>query len=257
MTVEVHGGVGLISIARPDRLNALTSQTTVELRNALLTMDACREVGAVVLRGEGRAFCAGADLEAGIGDTSFSDPVEAMQAGLRHGTDVIWAMRTIRQPVIAVVHGHAIGAGFALAAAADVRVIGSEAAFSAPFLRLGLTVGDLGLSWFLPRIIGLGRAAELFYSAGVIKADRAVEWGLATHVSADPLTEAMEYAAGVATFPSFGVQTSKNLINAGGSSGLREHLDAEARAQVITGLTGAARRAMSRASERTTRKKSD
>lgn len=244
---EVRGRVAVVSLTRPDRLNALTSETLAQLRAALTAVGERRDVHAVVLRGEGQAFCAGLDLEVGIADPTVSDPVGRVRAGMRLGLETVWAMRSIPQPVVAVVQGHAVGAGFAFAAAADVRLIGPGARFSAPFLRLGMSVGDLGLSWFLPRIIGHGRAADLFYSAGVLDAEQAVAYGMASHVSDDPMAEAMAYAERLAAFPPYGVQASKDLINASASSSLRDHLDAEARAQVIGALTEDAQLAMSTA----------
>lgn len=241
---EVRGGVAVISLTRSDRLNALTTATMAQLRDALVAVGEHRDVRAVVLRGEGRAFCAGLDLDTGIADPSVTDPVAAHLEGMRLGLEIVWAMRSIPQPVIAAVHGHAVGAGFAFAAASDVRFVGPTARFSAPFLRLGMTVGDLGLSWFLPRILGQGRAAEVFFSAGALDAEHAVSYGLASHVSEDPLAEAMAYAEQVAAFPPYGVKASKDLLNASATSGLREHLDAEARAQVIGALTEDARDAM-------------
>lgn len=241
---DVQGAVGIVSIDRPDRLNALTHTVLAQLRDAFQEMGARTDIRAVVLRGEGRAFCAGLDLEAGVGNPEADDLAEGTHEGMRTGLDFVWAMRSIPQPVIAVVQGHAVGAGFAFAAAADVRIIGPEAKFSAPFLTIGMTVGDLGLSWFLPRLIGYGRASELFYSAGVLNAEQAVEWGLASRINADPLADALAFANRLAAFPPYGAQASKSLINASGSSSLRDHLDSEARAQVIGSMTRQANEAM-------------
>ncbi|WP_236794245.1 enoyl-CoA hydratase/isomerase family protein [Amycolatopsis sp. GM8] len=245
--VRVRDGVGTVTLTRPERLNAITYQLLVELRAALLELGDRRDVRAVVLAGEGRAFCAGLDLDAGLADPAIADPVEATQAGMAAGAAVTWAMRTIPQPVVAAVQGHAVGAGFAFAAAADVRLAGPDARFSAPFLRLGMTVGDFGLSWLLPRIIGHGRAAHLFFSAGVLDAEEAVACGLAAGISADPLTAATEFATELAGQPVYGVQASKRLLDAGLGSSLRDHLDTEARAQAIGALTGAAQSAMATA----------
>jgi enoyl-CoA hydratase len=241
----------VISFARPERLNALSADTMTQLRAALLEMGGRRDIRAVILRGDGRAFCAGLDLQSGLGVAEVPDRAESVQAGLRVGTDAVWAIRTIPQPVIAVVHGHAVGAGFAFAAAADVRFIGPGAKFSAPFLKVGMTVGDLGLSWFLPRLIGHGRASQLFFSAGVLDAEHAATFGLASHVSEDPLAEAFAYAEGIAGFPPYGVSMSKEVLNANWSSSLRDHLDAEARAQTIGLLTEGAQLAMNAALART------
>ncbi|GAA4383139.1 enoyl-CoA hydratase/isomerase family protein [Tsukamurella soli] len=241
--VEIADGVALVMLARPAQLNALRVTLLRQLRRALLDVSDRDDVRAVVLAGEGRAFCAGLDVRAGLYDPASEDPALDCEAWLRDGVEVVRAMRSIPQPIIAAVHGWAIGAGFAFAAASDVRFIGPEARFSAPFLKLGMTVGDLGLSWFLPRIVGAGRANRIFYDAGVIDARTAVEYGLATEVSADPLAGALAYGRRLASYPWYGVRVSKELINAGGSTGLNEHLEAEARAQVIGGLAEASKRA--------------
>lgn len=248
---DVRDHVAVIALTRPERLNAINYELMAGLRDALLDAGGRKDVRAVVLRGEGRAFCVGLDLETGLSDPSISDPLEALHAAMRLGVDLIWAMRTIPQPVIAAVQGHAVGAGFAFAAAADVRFIAPDATFSAPFLELGVSVGDLGLTWFLPRIIGLGRATQLFFSAGTLDAEQAVRSGLAPHVSDDPLAEALRYADHVASFPTYGVGVSKDLISASASASLRGHLDAEARAQVIGALTAGGRSAMGSALKRT------
>ncbi|NYG59758.1 enoyl-CoA hydratase [Nocardioides daedukensis] len=252
---EVRGEVGIVTLARPDRLNALIPESMRQLRRALLDLGERRDVRVIVLRGEGRAFCAGLDLEAGRPDALLETPVEAFTEMMSVAVEVIMAIRSIPQPVVAAVHGHAVGAGFALAAAADVRFIAADARFSAPFLRLGMSVGDLGLSWFLPRLIGHGRASRVFYEAGVIDADQAVAWGLASEVSVDPLADAIAFAQQTAALPHYGVRASKNLINASASSSLRDHLDAEARAQVIGGVTPSAVQAMDAALQHTKEKK--
>lgn len=241
---EVEGHVGSVTLARPDRLNALTHELLTDLRDALMELGDRSDVGAVVLCGAGRAFCAGLDLEAGLADPRIVDQVAAMQAGMEAGAAVTAAIRSIPQPVIAAVQGHAVGAGFAFAAAADVRFVAPDARFSAPFLRLGMTVGDFGLSWLLPRIIGHGRAAHLFYSAGALNAEQALDYGLAAAVVEDPLAAAKELATQIAAAPPYGVQGSKQLIDAGLQSSLAAHLAAEARAQAIGALTEDAKSAM-------------
>jgi enoyl-CoA hydratase len=246
VTTYVHEGVGVISINRPERLNALTREVFTGLEQAVRAFGDRDDVRAVVLRGEGRAFCAGLDLREGMAAGSGDEKLEDSYTLMRHGTGFISTLRSIAQPVIAVVQGHAVGAGFAFATAADVRIIGPEARFSAPFVEIGMTFGDLGLSWFLPRIVGHGRAAELLYSAGSLDAEEAVRWGLASKVSDDPLAEAMVFATHLAELPPYGVQASKGLLESGASTGLRDHLVTEGRAQVIGTMTRSANEAMDR-----------
>lgn len=253
--VAVADQVATVTLARPARLNAVNFTMLSELRNALLALGEHHDVNVVVLTGEGRTFCSGLDLSEGLADPAIDDPARAMQAGMEAGAAVTLALRSIPQPVLAAVRGHAVGAGFAFAAAADVRFIAPDAKFSAPFLNLGMTVGDFGLSWLLPRIVGHGRAAHLFLSAGVVNADDALVCGLAAEIADDPLAAAVAAARKLAAQPTYGVRTSKRLLDAGLSSPLRDHLDAEARAQTIGALSGEAQRAMAEALGRTARER--
>ena len=130
-------------------------------------------------------------------------------------------MRDIPQPIIAAVQGAAVGAGFALAAASDIRVCAPDAKFMAPFLKLGVSIGDLGLSWMLPRLIGAGAAAEILYTGRTLGAEEARELRFVQHVVDEPLPKAIELAAKIAARPRLGVQMSKELLNASiGAGGL-------------------------------------
>jgi enoyl-CoA hydratase len=230
-------GVGVVTFNRPEKLNAVTGQTFTDLERALCELGSRADCGAIVIAGSGRAFCAGMDLRAPL-DGRAGVPIEAAYAVLRRGTRVIIALREIPQPVIAAVRGHAVGAGFAMAAAADIRICSADAQFSAPFIKIGMTAGDLGLSWLLPRLIGAGAASELFYTSGTIDAATAHRLGLVQRVVDDPLTEAIDLAAAIAMRPSLAVQMSKELLNASiAAGGFREHLEVELRSQVIALLT--------------------
>lgn len=243
---ELHDGVGLVRLARPEVLNAVTYDVLVALRSALWAFSADTACKAVVITGEGSSFCAGLDLRLGLRNDAYADPVEATHAGLRAGVEVILAIREIRPPVVAAVTGHAVGAGFALAAACDIRFASPTARFGAPFLSLGVTGGDFGLSWFLPRIIGAGRAAHLIYEAGTLDAQDAEAYGFARVVD-DPLAAAQAFASRLGSFPDFGVTVTKQLLDASPVAGLRDHLDAEARAQALGLLTAPARAAIDHA----------
>lgn len=247
---DVRDGVGTVVLSRPERLNAITYPLLVELRESLVALGTRPDVGVVVLAGDGRAFCAGLDLEHGLADPDVDDPVEAMHAGMAAGAAVTWAMRTIPQPVIAAVQGHAVGAGFAFAAAADVRLVAPDARFAAPFLSLGMTAGDFGLSWLLPRIIGHGRASQLFLTGGSLDAETALAQGLAAGIYAEPVAAATTLAAELAARPAHAVRATKSLLEASSGASLRDHLDSEVRAQTIAALTGAAQSALTAARDR-------
>lgn len=231
--VALADGVGAIALSRPERLNALTEDMLVLLRQSfqrLAENQACR---AIVISGEGRAFCSGMDVIDGLAPPG-DDAIATLYRSLRAGTDMILAMTEAPQPVIAAIQGAAIGGGFALAAAADIRVCAADARFEAPFHRLGASAGDLGLSWLLPRQIGAGRAATLFYTNGSLSAQDALDLGFVSRICPDPAGAAHELARDIAAQPVLGVRMTKELLNASvQSSGFRAHLALEMRSQVL------------------------
>lgn len=239
LSVELRGdGVGIVQFDRPRKFNALTAQTLGVLARAFRALGDRNDCGAIVITGVGPAFCAGMDLtRAGI-FTGEHDPVQRVYAAMHDAVGCILAMREIPQPVIAAVRGPAVGGGFAIAAAADIRICAPDAAFMAPFVKLGVSVGDMGLSWMLPRLIGAGAAAEVFYTGKTLSADDGLELKLVQHVVEDPLQTAIELATTIASRPRLAVQMSKELLNASiGAGGLRDHLELEMCSQVIGLMT--------------------
>jgi enoyl-CoA hydratase len=239
LSVELRDdGVGVVLFDRPEKFNALTAQTLGTLARAFRALgehDNCR---AVVISGVGPAFCAGMDLTDANLNQDGRDPVQVVYAAMRDAVTCVLAMREISQPVIAAVRGPAVGGGFAVATAADIRICSPDVAFMAPFVKLGVSVGDLGLSWMLPRLIGVGAAAEVFYTGKTLGAQDGLDLRLIQHVVDDPLQSAIDLAAKIASRPRLGVQMSKELLNASiGAGGLREHLEMEMRSQVISLLT--------------------
>lgn len=246
LKVEVReDGVGVVLFNRPDKFNALTAQTLGLLARAVHTLGEREDCGAVVISGVGPAFCAGMDLTGANLTVEGRDPVQMVYAAMRDAVTCTLAIREIPQPVIAAVKGPAVGGGFGVATAADIRVCAPDAAFMAPFVKLGVSVGDLGLSWMLPRLIGAGAAAELFYTGGTLGAEESQRLGLVQHVVDDPLQHATELAAKIASRPRLAVRMSKELLNSSiGAGGLREHLEVEMRSQVISLLTEDHRKAL-------------
>ncbi len=173
-------GVVVLTLDRPDRLNAMTATMFDELENAALTLDREEGLRVLVLTGAGRAFCAGydlADAEAlpSLGALGMLDLQERAARALA-------AVRGIRVPVIATIHGAAAGGGLALALAADIRLASPMAKFNAAFVKIGLSAGDLGTSWLLPRLIGPAAAAEFVYTGRLMEADEAERCGLVNRV---------------------------------------------------------------------------
>jgi len=185
--VERRGGVDWLTLNRPQSLNAISNQMVGELSDYFGGLFHDRDCRVVVMRGAGRAFCAGLDIKArGEGETPFGAGF-GFQGWL---ADVYIKMRRCPQPIIALVHGPAAGGGFAFALAADVRIAGESARMNAAFIRLGLSACDMGVSYFLPRIVGLGIASELMLTGRFINAQRALAVGLVSEVAPDDQLEA-------------------------------------------------------------------
>lgn len=234
LTVEVRDdGVGVVLFNRPEKFNAMTAKTLKDLARALRLLGASEDCGAIVISGVGQAFCAGMDLT-GSHIAEGADPVRQVYSGMRDAVDSVVAMREIPQPIIAAVRGPAVGGGFAVAAASDIRICSADAVFMAPFIKLGVSVGDMGLSWMLPRLIGAGAAAEIFYTGQTLTAEEGYRLKYVQRIVDDPMQAAIAMAAKIASRPRLAVQMSKDLFNASiGAGGLREHLELEMRSQVI------------------------
>jgi enoyl-CoA hydratase len=237
--VEHRGPVAIVTLNRPDQLNALAPDQalpTLQALNGLRECDSCR---VVVLTGAGRAFCSGMDLVAGL-DNPGHGQVQGRYLALQRAAEVAMALREIPQPVIAAIHGHAVGAGLALAAMADIRVADTTARFGPVFTRRGFSGGDLGASWWLPRLIGFADAAEMLYTAEAFDAHRARQIGFVTHLTAEgaDIDTAVGIGEKIAVNAPFAVTQTKNLLNAAlGMGELREHMTTEIRAQLLCSLT--------------------
>src|SRR6185503_252931 len=174
-----------LTLHRPEALNALDPTLVRELRQFLWELPDDRETRVLVMRGAGRAFCAGLDLKAHAATAAEGGGVTAGLRGQRTISELVLLMRRAPQPIIAAVHGPACGGGFALALAADVRIAGESARMNAAFIRLGLSACDVGVSYFLPRIVGASVASELLLTGNFIDAARAERVGLVSRVVPD------------------------------------------------------------------------
>jgi len=236
-------GVALITLSRPERLNAVTPAMVEELLAVLdrLATDAGTRV--VVLTGAGRAFTAGMDVrDDGLGgpDAGEEGRVARVYRGMARSGELILRLRDIPQPVIAALHGPVAGMGMSLALACDLRVADPTARFIAPFLKLGLSAGDLGLTWLLPRLVGASRAAEIFYRARTVTAAEADDLGLLATLADEggDLAAALDLAADLLARSPFGLRHTKELLNLSlDASGLRAHLAVENRTQTMAFLT--------------------
>ena len=235
LTVErARPGVVLATLDRPARLNALTFQMFRELRSLADDVAADDSVRVLVLTGAGRGFCAGLDLDEAALLPGM--PAAEMLAGQTSWADAVAAFHRMSTPVIAAVNGPAAGAGFSLALAADIRIAAPEARFNAAFVRIGLSGGDCGSSYFLPRLVGLARASEILLTGRFLDAAEAEAIGLVSAVV--PAVDLLEAAFGladriVANSP-LGVALTKQAlaVNADAPS-LESALELENRNQVL------------------------
>src|SRR5437899_1127835 len=229
---DSHTGVATITLNRPDRLNALTFDVYHELRDAFRALDTEPGVRAIVITGAGRAFCSGGDVEDIIG-VLLGKPIKELHEFTVLTCNLILAMRRCPRPIVAAVNGTAAGAGAVIAAACDIRVAAESAKIAFLFTKVGLSGADMGAAWLLPRIVGLGLAAELLMTGDFIDAQTALRIGLYNRVvaHAEVMGEARGLAERLARGPSVALGITKDALNREAHMDLVTALAAEARAQ--------------------------
>ncbi len=236
LTAEADG-VLTLTLNRPDVLNAVNDQLTLELGEALKYAERERTVRCLVLTGAGRGFCSGQDLRdrAGVGVES---PVSYGDSLRRRYNPIIQRLAGIEKPVIAAVNGVAAGAGCNLTLAADLRVASDRASFIEVFARVGL-IPDSGGTYFLPRLVGLAKAFELAYLADPVDAAEALRIGLVNRVvpHEELMPAALDWARRLAAGPTKGHGLTKRGLRRAASSTLEEALAYEAYLQEIAGGT--------------------
>jgi 2-(1,2-epoxy-1,2-dihydrophenyl)acetyl-CoA isomerase len=232
--VEVADAIATITLDRPDALNALTGPMLADFFAALRRIARDRAVRAVVLTGAGRAFCAGQDLKERLAPDA---PPLAVVVRERYNP-IIAAMRALDQPIVAAINGVAAGAGASLAMACDVRLAAESASFTLAFGRIGL-VPDSGATWFLPRLVGPAKAAELALTGASLSAPDAERFGLVARVvPAETLAaEAREVATKLAALAPIALAQTKRALERSWSLDLEAALEEEAWRQGIAGAT--------------------
>jgi len=230
-------GVATLTLNRPDRLNALSTQITDDLLEALPRLAADAAVGAIVLTGAGRAFCAGGDVKRMAAETAPRSSEEDV-ARLRSRMEISRLLHEIPKPIIAMVNGPAAGAGLAMALACDMRIAGQSARFVTAFAKVGFS-GDFGGSYFLSKLVGTGKARELYFTAEPLDAAQALALGVANRVvpDAELANVTMDFARKLAKGPRIALGLMKQNFNAAETGTLAALLDLEARRQVETGQT--------------------
>ncbi len=253
-TEYLPSGVVVLTIDRPHRRNALDNQTVAELHTVLDEINGNPEVRALVITGAAGAFCAGADLKAQPEDftATGATPAAALLGAVHSPVARIYAaqelmasafekIHRLRQPVIAAVDGAAVGGGFALALACDIRYAARGAGFGAVFIRHGISACDMGTSYHLPRLVGAARSAELLLTGRVFDAEEAARIGLVLEVveSGELLARAVAKAEEIARNSPLAVwMTKETMWQTVDAPSLRHALDLENRTQVMCSATG-------------------
>ncbi len=227
-------GVATITLSRPDTLNSLTFEVYRELTDlfaALVQHDAVR---AVVITGEGRAFCSGGDVHLIIGEL-FKRDARGLLEFTRMTGELIANIRKLPKPVVAALNGTTAGAGAVIALASDFRLASEAATIAFLFVKVGLAGCDMGAGWLLPRMVGLGRATELLMTGRKVEAAEAERIGLFNRVVKPEqlLGEAEQLAQQLAAGPGFALGMTKTMLDAEHPMSLSEAIEAEAQAQQI------------------------
>jgi len=232
---EERDGVATVTFSRPERLNSLTFEVYAEIRDLTRELKTREdEIKVMVIRGQGRGFCSGGDVDEIIGELLKRDTRDVYEFAHMTG-ECVRNLREMPQPVVAAVNGVAAGAGAVLAAAADIRVLAESASFRFLFTSVGLSGGDMGICWLLPRIVGLGRATEALFLGGKITSRQALDWGLASKVVDDGQLDSavIEYVDQLKSLAPWGVAMTKQMLNWSGSSDYSTAIEMEAFTQSL------------------------
>lgn len=247
LLIERRGTVDWLTLNRPAAMNAISLQLAADLHAYFDRVYQDRDVHVIVLRGAGRAFCAGLDLKEAATGTHRTDAPFAGGFGLQsHLADIYIKMRRCPQPIIALVHGAACGGGFAFALASDIRIAAQSARMSVATIKLGLSGCEMGMSWFLPRIVGASVASELMLTGRFIEAGRALQVGLVSQVVPDDQLEATAqgYVDDMLLGTPVGLHLTKDGINAAMcATSLEAAMAVENRNQLLAGRSDDAREA--------------
>jgi 2-(1,2-epoxy-1,2-dihydrophenyl)acetyl-CoA isomerase len=247
LLVHNRDGVLYLTLNRPDKLNALSEAIISGLLENLRKAAIDDTVGAVVVTGAGRGFCAGGDIgrmrdrnENTQASSGATNPVSLEQrvAGLRRSEEVSLLLQEIPKVTIAAVNGPAAGAGFSICLACDIRIASDEARMGTAFARVGYS-GDFGGTYFLTKIVGTAKARELYFTADMLTADEALKAGIVNRVVPAALfaDEVHTFAQRIASGPRIAYSYMKANLNAAASSDARSLLEREAFGQSLTALT--------------------
>ena len=240
---SIRPHVRVVTLDNPSRLNSMSFALVSDLYDALAEVGADNDCRVVVLTGAGRAFCSGLELEhAGLppGTEDLGRHRMGMRA-MEFMGGIVPAMRAIPQPIIAAIKGPAYGGGMCLSLGADIRLAGASAVFCGAGISNGLTGAELGVTWLLPRAVGISNSAEILLTGRKVHAEEAHRIGLVSRVVADDevVDLALDMAEGMCAFSPFGLALTKDTIWASLEvSSLRAAVDLENRTQLLAGHTG-------------------
>ncbi len=231
---RMEGDVAVIALDRPDRKNPLTFDSYAELRDMFRALVHADDVKAVVFASNGGNFSSGGDVHDIIGPLTKMNMKELLSFTRMTG-DLVKAMISAPQPIIAAIDGVCVGAGAIIAMASDIRLATAQAKTAFLFTRVGLAGCDMGACAILPRIIGQGRAAELLYSGRSMSAEEGERWGFFNRLvgEAELEAEAVAFAQRLAAGPTFAHMMTKTMLNQEWSMGLEQAIEAEAQAQAL------------------------
>ncbi|MFS0897939.1 enoyl-CoA hydratase-related protein [Mycolicibacterium litorale] len=233
--------IAVVTLNRPEKLNALSYELVEALHTTLGDLAANNDCRVVVLTGAGRGFCSGLDLTE-PNPTAAGGGTEFPRSGMRWQeriAELTTRLHRLRQPVIAAVNGPAYGGGFAIAAAADIRLASHTARFCTQFIKLGLGGCDIGVSYTLPRIVGAGHAFDLILTARDVDAVEALRLGLVSRVSENVVGDALSIAETLCGYGRFGLESTKQVLWANLEAGsLEQAIHLENRSQILASTSG-------------------
>lgn len=241
LKVMIQNRVGILVLHRPDKLNALSREMNRAAVEALKDFAGNPEVGAVVITGEGRGFCAGGDVSAMKRGDEIGERGAALESqidNLRQGHELPWLLYSLGKPTIAIVNGPAAGAGLGIALSCDLRFASDQARFGTAYARVGYG-GDYGTTWRLTRLVGEAKAKELFFLADVIGAQEALALGLVNRVFPHEKhwAEGLALAERIAAGPAVSYRYMKANVNLASTVDYRTMLDREAETHLRCGQT--------------------
>ncbi|MCR9278209.1 MAG: enoyl-CoA hydratase-related protein [Pseudomonadaceae bacterium] len=245
LLIEKDGAVDWLTLNRPDALNSISLTMVDELRDYFGKLAEDESVRIVVMRGAGKAFCAGLDIK--DAQTRNEQPFGGGMGFQGYLAEVYIRMRRCPQPIVSLVQGPACGGGFSFVLASDIRIAGESARMNAAFIRIGLSACDMGSSYFLPRLVGTSVASELMLTGRFIHADRALSTGLVSEVVPDDqLAEAAKpYLKEMLTTSPLGLRLTKEGLNVAiDAAGLEAAMAIENRNQLMCSRTSDAKEGM-------------